>query len=178
MNRITYKTNSPDLGQSHRNGLTLIEVVASTMIVGLMTVAALNGLGAATRSAASIGDRAIALGLADDLMAEILPLPYSDPSDTPTFGPEGSESSGPRSGFDDVDDFNGWNKSPPLDRDGVIIPNRTGWRHRVQVMRVDPANPLQSTSGGADLGAKRIQVIIEFRGVTLAEQFAVRTNLD
>jgi prepilin-type N-terminal cleavage/methylation domain-containing protein len=160
-----------------RRGLTLLEVIVSTLIVGLMTVASLNSLGAATRSAMSIGDRAIALGLADDLMAEILPLAYSDPNTTPTFGPEGAESSGPRNVFDDVDDFHGWNESPPKNRDGVTIPNRDDWRHKVQVVRVTPANPTLAT-GGPDQGAKRIQVTIEYRGQVLAEQFAVRTNLD
>src|SRR6478735_1612641 len=97
-----FNSNKIARRRGSRPGLTLIEVVASTMIVGLMSVAALNGLGAVTQSAESIGNRAIALGLADDLMAEILPLPYSDPNDTPVFGTEGSEASGPRSAFDDV----------------------------------------------------------------------------
>jgi hypothetical protein len=161
-----------------RAGLTMIEVVASTMIVGLMSVVALNGLGAATKSGESIGNRAIAIGLADDLMAEIVPLPYSDPNDAPTFGPEGAESSGPRSAFDDVDDFNGWNESPPQDRDGVTIPNRADFRHRVEVTRVLAANPTQTTSGSTDEGVKRIHVIVEYRGIVLADQFAVRTNTD
>ncbi|MEX2316417.1 MAG: type II secretion system protein [Pirellulales bacterium] len=160
----------------HRRALTLIEVVASTMIVGLMSVAALDGLGAATRSAESIGNRAIALGLADDLMAEILPLAYSDPNDTPAFGTEGSEASGPRSGFDDVDDFNGWTQMPPTTRDGVIIPNRADWRRSVLVVRVVPTNLAQATSGTSDQGAKRIRVTVEYRGQLLATQIAVRTD--
>jgi len=167
--------NRHDVARRSRSGLTLLEVVVSTLIVGLMTVASLNSLGAATRSATSIGDRAIALGLADDLIAEIVPLAYSDPNSTPTFGPEGAESAGPRNVFDDVDDFHGWNQSPPKNRDGVTIPNRADWRHRVQVVRVTPANPTVAT-GGADQGAKRIQVVIEYRGKVLAQQYAVRTD--
>jgi hypothetical protein len=176
------RSNSPPkhattYGRGRRRALTLIEVVASTMIVGLMSVAALNGLGAVTRSAESIGNRAIALGLADDLMAEILPLPYSDPNDTPVFGTETGESAaGPRSTFDDVDDFHNWNVSPPTNRDGVIIPNRADWRHRVQIVRVVPNNPTQTTSGTTDQGAKRIHITIEFRNRVLAEQTAVRTD--
>ena len=65
--------------------LSLIEVVASTMIVSMMAVATLNGLGAATKSAESIGNRAIAVGLADELMSEIVQQPYSDPVRKP-FG--------------------------------------------------------------------------------------------
>jgi hypothetical protein len=97
----------------HRCALSLIEVVASTMIVGLMTVAALNSLGAATRTSDSIGNRAVAQGLADDLVSEILQLPYGDPDQTPDFGLENGETTGSRYAFDDADDYNGWSEQPP-----------------------------------------------------------------
>jgi type II secretory pathway pseudopilin PulG len=161
-----------------RRAMTLIEVVASTMIVGLMSVAALNGLGAATRSAESTGNRAIALGLADDLMAEIVPLAYSDPDDDPEFGLEDGESASPRSGYDDVDDFHGLDESPPKYRDGSTIPNRTNWRRTVQIVRVVPATPTQATSGSSDQGAKRILVTVEYNGQVLTQQYAVRSDYE
>jgi type II secretory pathway pseudopilin PulG len=161
-----------------RSALTLIEVVAATMIVSLMAVAALNALGAATRSAESIGNRAVALGLADDLMSEILPLAYRDPDDSPTFGPEGAESAGPRTKFDDVDDYHGWNQLPPQYRDGTAIPNRTDWRRRVEVSYVQRDNPPLGTAGNVDQGVKRVRVIVEFRGDVLAEQIALRTDAE
>jgi prepilin-type N-terminal cleavage/methylation domain-containing protein len=159
-------------------GLTLIEVVASTLIVGIMAVAALNTLGAATRSADSIGNRAAALGLADELMSEILQTAYSDPSQPPVFGAESGETAGPRSAFDDVDDYNGWNKSPPQYRDGSTIPDRANWSQRVQVTYVQPANPSLATPGNTDQGAKRIKVTIEYKNKALAEQYAIRTNFN
>jgi prepilin-type N-terminal cleavage/methylation domain-containing protein len=158
------------------NGLTLIEVVASTMIVGLMTVAALNALAAATRSSESIGNRAVALGLADELMSEILQAAYSDPTGATSIGPDGAESAGPRAAFNDVDDYDGWNQSPPQNRDGTTMPDRGDWRHRVQVSRVVPSDPTQTS--GSEQGAKLIRVTIEYRGEVLAEQLAVRTNTD
>jgi MSHA pilin protein MshD len=173
-----YKTRTALARQHPLQGLTLLEVVVSTMIAGFMVVASLNSLGAATRTSTSTGNRAIAAGLADDLMSEILPLPYTDPNGTTTFGPDGGESAGPRSVFDDVDDFNGWNQSPPKNRDGTTIPDRTNWRHRVDVVRVTPTDPTVATSGSTDAGAKRIRVAIEYRGVVLAEQFAIRTDAD
>src|SRR3954466_4194450 len=100
------------------SGLTLIEVIASTIIVSMMAVAALNALAAATKSANSIGNRAIAAGLADELMSEILMQAYSDPDSSPVFGHESGESTTVRSAFDDVDDYNAWNASPPQYRDG------------------------------------------------------------
>jgi prepilin-type N-terminal cleavage/methylation domain-containing protein len=157
-------------------GLTLIEVVASTMIVGLMAVAALNALGAATKSANSIGNRAVAAGMADELMSEILMQPYSDPDGSSVFGHESGESITTRSAFDDVDDYNGWNASPPQYRDGTTIPDRATWKQRVVVTRVVPANPSQTS--GTDQGAKQIHVTIQYENQVLADQIAVRTDTD
>src|SRR6476619_5989062 len=155
-------------------GLTLIEVVASTMIVGLMAVAALNALGAATKSANSIGTRAVAAALADELMSEILMQPYSDQDGSSVFGPESGESFIPRADFDDVDDYNGWNASPPQYRDGTTIPDRATWKQRVVVTRVVPSNPSQTA--GTEQGAKQIHVTIQFEHPVLADQIAVRTD--
>jgi type II secretory pathway pseudopilin PulG len=161
---------------NRRRALSLIEVVASTMIVGMLSVAALNSLGAATRSSESIGNRAVALGLADELMSEILQEPYEDPTQTPILGRESGEPASPRSAFDDVDDYNGWSQSPPQYHDGTVIPNRTDWRHRVEVRRVTPTDP--TLNSATEQGAKRITVTIEYNGEVLAEQIAVRTNSD
>jgi type II secretory pathway pseudopilin PulG len=158
----------------HRAALSLIEVVASTMIVGLMAVAALNSLGAATRSSESIGNRAVAMGLADELMCEILQAEYSDPSGSASLGPDSGELNGPRSVFDDVDDYDGWSESPPQYRDGTVIPDRADWRHRVEVDHVLSSDSTQTV--GTDQGVKRIHVIIEYRDEILVEQIAVRTN--
>jgi MSHA pilin protein MshD len=158
------------------SALTLIEVVASTMIVGLMAVAALNALGAAMTSANSIGNRAVAAGLADDLMAEILTQPYSDPDGAAVFGHESGEASSPRSAFDDVDDYDGWTCSPPQYRDGSEIPDRTNWQESVQVTYVVPSNPTQTS--GSDQGAKLIHVVIQYQNQVLAEQYAIRTDTD
>jgi type II secretory pathway pseudopilin PulG len=162
--------------KTQRGAFSLIEVVAATFIVGLMSVAALNTLGAATRSSDSIGNRAVAMGLADELLSEILQAPYEDPNQTPVFGLEGGEPSSPRSAFDDLDDYDGWNQSPPKYRDGTTMPDRVDWRHRVYVQRVVPADPTQTS--GTDQGAKRIRVTIEYRGEVLVDQYAIRTNTD
>jgi MSHA pilin protein MshD len=157
-----------------RHALSLIEVVASTMIVGVMAVAALNSLGAATRSSESIGNRAVAIGLADELMSEILQAEYSEPSGAVSLGPDSGEFGGPRSAFDDVDDYDGWNESPPRYRDGTPMPDRDDWRHRVEVDYVLSADTTQTA--GSDQGAKRIHVFIEYRDELLIEQIAIRTN--
>ena len=162
------------LQRTDRRALTLIEIVASTMIVGLMAVAALNALGAATRSSASIGNRAVAIGLADELMSEILQVEYKDPDGSAVFGPESNEPAGPRAAFDDIDDYHGWNRSPPQYRDGTAMPDRTDWRHRVSVAWIVPSDPAQSSA--SDQRAKRIRVTVEYRSQVLAELVALQTD--
>jgi type II secretory pathway pseudopilin PulG len=174
--RIESRSHLRQHSPKSRRALTLIEVVASTMIVGLMAVAALNALGAATKSANSIGNRAVAAGLADELMSEIMMLSYSDPDGSPVFGHESGESTNVRSAFDDVDDYDGWNASPPQYRDGTTIPDRTDWRQRVAVTYVTPTNLTQTSA--TDQGAKLIHVTIEYQNVVVADQYAIRTNTD
>lgn len=166
------------IGPPVRRAMTLVEVVAATMIVGLMAVVTLAALGAAARTGQSAGNRAIGYALASDLMAEIIAAPYSDPDDTPVFGPEGAESDGPRNQFDDVDDYNGWDSQPPQYADGTTIPDRDGWRRQVTVELVRPSQLTQLTTGAADEGAKRVHVVVSYDGQTSAEQFFVRTDDD
>lgn len=164
------------LVSTYRHALSLVEVVASTMIVGLMAVAALNSLGAATRSSTSIGNRAVALGLAEELMAEILQQAYREPSGAVGLGRDSGELLGPRSVFDDVDDYSGWNQSPPQYRDGSVMAERANWRHRVYVTYVVPSNPTQTSA--TDQGALQVRVTVEYRDQLLAELIAVRTDTD
>jgi hypothetical protein len=140
-----------------------------------MAVAALNSLGAATRSSESIGNRAVAMGLADELMSEILQADYSEPSGSASIGPDAGESAGPRAVFDDVDDYDGWDRSPPEYRDGTAIPDRAHWRQQVEVDHVLASDTTQSA--GSDQGLKRIHVVIKYRDEILIEQLALRANV-
>jgi type II secretory pathway pseudopilin PulG len=68
---------APNQRQAKRRALTLLEVVVSTLIVGVMIVAALETLGAAMRSGNTAGNLSIALGLADERLADILNTSYA-----------------------------------------------------------------------------------------------------
>jgi Tfp pilus assembly protein PilV len=161
-----------------RRALTLVEVVAATMIVGLMAIVTLGALGAATQSGQSAGNRAIGQTLASELMAEIIAAPYSDPDDDPVFGPEGAETAGPRNRFDDVDDYNGWNSGPPQYPDGTPLADRGDWRRQVTVELVQPDLPTQLTAGAADEGAKRVHVVVTYCNQVVAEQYFIRTDTE
>jgi Tfp pilus assembly protein PilV len=140
-------------------GVSLVEITVSTLIVGAMAVAALNALGAATRSSVDAGRRGIATTLAAELMTEILSAEYIEPDSGGVFGPETDEAAeGNRSLFDDVDDYHAWQASPPQDKPGAALPDRADWRRQVAVEHVEPGDLTNVLSASNDQGVKRITI--------------------
>jgi type II secretory pathway pseudopilin PulG len=153
-------------------GLTLIEVVLTLPIVGVMLVAALSTVGMARLTDRTIEDGRRGMTLAEDLMSEVLRHAYADPEDGAAgFGPEPDESA--RKDWDDVDDYHGWSASPPEHSDGTRMDELKGWRRSVQVVWVDPS--LTSAVVGADGGAKRVTVAISRDGKPITTLTALRT---
>lgn len=107
---IERKTHSAKRTAHSAKGITLIEMVAVIVVLGLAIPALLTmWADVAWRSARSeaIAD---ATFYAQELMEEIKSKKFEDPDQTPVFGPESGESG--HSNYDDVDDFNGYSDSP------------------------------------------------------------------
>jgi type II secretory pathway pseudopilin PulG len=151
----------------------LVEAVISILIVSIMIVAALQTVGAARTADARVAERGRGLLLAQGLMAEILQQAYADPqSGLGSFGAE--ETATNRSLFDDVDDYNGWQASPPQNKAGTPIAWATGYEEQVSVAWVDPtAGFAQSASA---TGVKRIVVSINRGNRTVVTLTAYRTQ--
>ena len=167
---------APCIG-SGRNGSTrafsLVEVTISVVIVGVMTVAALNTVGAAKLGNQKTTSRKSGTLLAQQLMAEILTQGYAEPVGAPVFGLEPPESASLRTDYDDVDDYDTWSASPPQYKDGTVIPNLDGWARQVSVAWVN-ATDLSLTSG-SETNVKRITVNVTYNGAQVASLTAVRT---
>jgi hypothetical protein len=162
---------------NRRRGLSLAEVSASTLLVGALIVTALQCLGSITRGRTSVADDARAEHLAQQLLVEILNDAYRDPGVLPLFGPEVGEPStvlGPRSGWNDVDDYHGWSESPPQARDGSALANLTGWRREVVVQLVVPNNPANTSL--LDQGLKRVTVTVKRNGEVMATRVGLRSS--
>jgi len=157
-----------------RAGLSLIEVVISTMLVGLVLVGAMQCLGAVIHGRMRTSESGRAQQLAQQLMAEILATEYQEPDEPPGFGPEESEREDSRTFFDDVDDYHRWTASPPQNQNGTALHNWTGWKREVSVEYVNPTNP--GTSEATDLGVKRITVTIWLNEHILTQQVALRSD--
>ncbi|MHC4400340.1 MAG: type IV pilus modification PilV family protein [Planctomycetota bacterium] len=159
-------------------GFTLTEVVVSTLIVGLMLVAAMRGLGAAARASRLTNRRGQATLLANDLMSEILQAGYVDPDGAASLGQESGELGGTREAFDDVDDYHEWTASPPQNKLGDALPNLDldGWRRSVSVAHVDPDDLTTAISDADDRGVKRITVTVAYENEVLASLVAFQTS--
>lgn len=158
---------------SRRAGLSLLEVVMSTLMVGIVLVGAMNLLGAAVKGRTTTADQARAEQLAQRLMTEVLSNGYEEP-DVVLLGIDAGETSLGRWFFDDVDDYDGLNVSPLENRVGQALTNTTGWRQTVEVDFVTVANPAVTTN--TDEGLKRITVTI-YRGAAVAARLvALRSD--
>lgn len=163
-------------------GLSMAEAVVSIAIVGTMMVAAMSAVGAAVRTRYASLWRVQGQQLARALMAEILPAPYRDPDEDPNtpampLGCEPGESATDRSTFDDVDDFNGYQQSPPRAPDGSALTTEPNWSWRATVEWVNPSSP----GGAASLtatSAKRITVTVLRNGAPVAALVSLRANVD
>lgn len=148
-------------GRRFHRGFSLVETVISAAIVGVVLVAALNTLAGVGAARVRSLDRVRAALLADELVAEISRQAYQEPGATTLLlGPELGEVVGnSRSAFDDVDDYNGLEDSPPCDRSGAPLDDYTGWKLSVLVEWVNPL----SLDGSylVDTGYKLITVTAE-----------------
>ncbi|UCE60099.1 MAG: hypothetical protein JSU63_21975 [Phycisphaerales bacterium] len=172
---MTLRTGDKLSVSSRRSGTTVAEVLVCLVLVSGLLVVAMDLLSSSAKGQQHMADRARAQALAYDLMSEIMRQAYENPDSTPVFGPESDEtSSGDRSSYDDVDDYDNWSALPPQYKDGTDMADFTDWRRTVYVDWV--LNDSLNTVQGLDTGAERITVKVEMGGVKLASLTAVKTG--
>jgi len=159
-----------------RPAFSLLEIAISTLIVGVVMVAAMRTLGAAIRSKQYLDNQSQANLLAETLMDEVVRRQYADTSVLSLFGPELAELGVARAQFDDVDDYHNWTESPPQDGQGNPLANFDDWQRKVIVQYVDPANP--NTVVMLDRGLKRVTVSVLRNDAVLAKLISVRAAID
>lgn len=158
-----------------QGGFTIIETALSTVVIGLMLVAALQTVGASKLAQHRNADRARAVHLASLLLAEITAQAYEEPDVVKLFGPEPAELlPGNRSLYDDVDDYEGLSETPPRDRAGVAVTGFSGWTLTVKVQWVSPTNP--ATPSLIETGAKLITVTAIKNSIPYVRLHSIRTS--
>ncbi len=135
----------------------MAEVIISTLLVGMVLVAAMKGVGG-TLMTWRVGEQYHdGLTLCQQLMMEILQHRYEEPVDAVLFGVESPESSSSRAVWDDVDDYHGWS-SAPEDTGGTALTGYESWTRAVTVAFAEIADPTQTAA--SDEGLKRITVTV------------------
>ena len=155
-----------------RRALSLVEVVASTLIVGIMVVGALNTLGSVYKTRALNAPRLVGPGLAHELMNEVLAMPYMDSEAAgSTLGFDTGETNATRADFDDVDDYHGWYRLGAQAKDGTALPGYETWARQVTVYWADP---MTGAPGSIETGLKRITVTVTSPRGDVTELIALR----
>ncbi|MCC6971667.1 MAG: hypothetical protein IT434_15760 [Phycisphaerales bacterium] len=146
--------------------MTLIEVVVSTIIVGVMMTAALSAVATSAKERAAMAHAATAQALGESLMSEIDAVPCGSGMLAVSLGAAN------RTAFDDAGDYAGLNDSPPAERDGTPIANATGFARTVSVTNVDPTT---LAPGSPTSGFRKVVVSVTHNGKTLATLWTIRS---
>lgn len=157
-----------------RRGLTIVEVVVAMAVVSSMLIASLYAVAASRTTLMRARDRALGAELADDLLGFVYRLPYKSPSGT-LLGIELGNLLADKTTLDDVDDFDGYQETPPQYANGTVMTGLAEWKRRVQVQWVTLADPTVVVA--SETGVKRITVIVERWSTEVARRVALRTDL-
>ena len=138
-------------------GFSMVEVVVSTLLVGIVLVTALNSVGGAIKTWEATDNDLERNALAHELMAEILAKAYADPEDP------------------NNDDYHNWNASPPEDNLGNQLSGYTGWQRLALIKKLRSVNPQQALSPSSpEEGVKEVKVQVFDAGGNLTHLIAIR----
>lgn len=96
---------------SSRRAVSMVEALIAVTVTTIAGAALLTSIGGAVRASSDATNVAVARGLGDQLMGEISAARFPLASNTVPAEPA-------RMGFDDIDDYDGWNSRPAVDREG------------------------------------------------------------
>ena len=151
-----------EFNNSSRGGLTLVEVVISTILVSFLMVTALRTTANVFQTWTVAADQSEGHFLAQQLMSEVMQQNYQDPEEpSDDLGVNSGESTGDRSTFDDVDDYKDYTASPPKDRTNTAISGYDGWTESVVIKKVSNGNPTNERNDSfSEQRLKKISVTV------------------
>ncbi|MHC4715675.1 MAG: type IV pilus modification PilV family protein [Planctomycetota bacterium] len=143
-----------------RSGITLLETLLAAIVLAMAAGAIVMPFTAGARCAEHDARLTVAVGLAQDIMEEVLSKPFADPD-----GGDGQEAS--RANYDDLDDYDGHEEPPggisSFDGGAVSEVTATGMSRHVTVEDVYVSG--QDTGEPATF--KRVTVEVRHQGRAL-----------
>jgi hypothetical protein len=161
-----FNATQPILAPSYQthHGVGMVEVLVSLVIIAL----GISGFGLAiplgTVNLDGMREKRAALLLARQMMEEIQGKRYEAESIPGSFGLESGERP-PRLNFDDIDDYDQWDESPPQYPDGTPVngtnttPDFSGLRRKVTVVNVSDTDYGAARADGTT-NSKKITVTV------------------
>jgi len=154
---------------NRRRGFTLIEASLAVTIVGTAILAMMQLFATCTQHNRAGASMTTALYLANNIQEAVADLPFNDPvGGKSNFGKETGET---LATFDDIDDFNGYSSTPPIDSQRTPVPELSTYTQAIIVQAVDP-NRLTLAASGTD--AVRVTVRILYDGAEVYQTSWVR----
>ncbi|MGB7329213.1 MAG: hypothetical protein WBD31_30305 [Rubripirellula sp.] len=130
---------------STRHGVTLIEILVSTILISGVLLTSLATSANMWRSRVQSHSTAMAAELSESILGEITSMRFEDSAD-PIWGPEPEENGAGRAAFDDIDDYHDYTASPPVHRDGTTMTDYAGWSIAISVEAAWPTDTGITTS--------------------------------
>lgn len=164
------------LVRQRRRGITLVEVVLSSLVLSFVATGAMRLLVAVVDRRESAVRDSTGSQLAEQMLAEAMARPFETPTAARNaeFGRSASEAGAAGWGtFDDCDDFDAWSATPPELGDGTALSGLDGWTRRASVAWVTTSDLNTAVGGPTDV--KRITVVVEFQGRPIATRAGYRT---
>jgi len=153
-------------------GFTLIEASLAVTIVGTALLAVMQLFGVCTQQNRMGSSMTTALYLANNIQEAMADLPFNDPiSGKTTFGFETGET---LASFDDVDDFNGFASTPPINSQRSAVAELSHYQQIVQVQAVDP-NRLTLVATGTDAVRVTVRILHDGAEVYRTQWVRMRT---
>lgn len=160
----------------NRSAFSLVEAMLALVLASGALVAALGVVSSSAQAEAHAKTRAIADSLVAETLADVSGTAFEQPGGIGSFGRNASETGvTSRSGLNDVDDYDKWSESPPLDFTGEKRTDLAGWKVTVDIVRVSLANP-EGPTVTYDSRVKRVTVAASLNGKVLSSQTVYRTS--
>ena len=122
----------------YENGFTLIEVLIAVILVGLAIASLVAANSSFTRANGAGANLSTAEFIVEQIRELTTLLPVIDPeTGTDIFGPESAETV---TTYDDLDDFDGANFSPPISTNREVLNNFAAFSQQITVENVSAAN--------------------------------------
>ena len=139
-------------------GVTMMETALATILVGLSVLAVVQLITAVTQQSFVAQKTTTGLMLANNVHELMNGLAYNDAKAGNHLGP--LDVTIPFTQWKDVQSFNGFAASPPVDAHGQTIPNMTGWKQSITVKHVNPGSFQLTDSLATDAACNLDRVIV------------------